>query len=96
CLLLDIGLGAADTFNTYKQHGNWIKKGLEETGGIAANYIAGSAAVEAATIILGFVPGIGWTILIGCASAVALSYGAKWLVGEAYDWEVKHHVFSSL
>ncbi|MBS0350352.1 MAG: hypothetical protein JSR33_04035 [Proteobacteria bacterium] len=85
---MEVGLGAAEVYNTYEEGGNWIRKAFEETGEMAGSFIGGTYVAEEIILALGFVPGPGWVILIGLGSAIALGYTLKWAGGRIYDTEL--------
>ncbi len=83
-IVLDVGLGAAEVYQTYREGGDWFKELVEEIGGLGGSLLGGAGAV-ALTALLLFTPE-GWMIiLIGTAGALGGSYFGKWLVDLFFD-----------
>ncbi len=72
-IALDVGLGAAEVYQTYREGGDWFEELLEDMAGLIGSLAGGSGAVFLVERILMLTPE-GWVIiLIGTVGALTLA-----------------------
>ncbi len=84
-IVLDMGLGAAEVYQTYREDGDWFKELMEEAAGLGGSLTGGGLALFVARSILMLTPE-GWMIVvIGTAGALVLQEVLKIIAEESID-----------
>ncbi len=84
-IALDVGLGAAEVYQIYREGGDWFKELVEETGGLIGSIAGGSFALYVARYLLMLTPE-GWMIvIIGTTGALVFQEILKIIAEKSTD-----------
>ncbi len=92
----NISISAKEVWSTYQEHGDWLKKLIEETSKFISGNI-GEDLAEPVVELLCLGPE-GWVIiLVGGALTLGFGYAGEWGGNKGYNWvKEKIHDFSVL